>query len=177
MLFLSVLKLLVVFVADAIFSWKDHVFARWHKYILWSWIYIGTLFYFSWVCYGKSLHIRNNALTTRHLFWQSNSKFALSIEPENEALQSYAAHVAHLRSKSLPTVLSWTLLLRKTNFLKVLLRWYIYKFDLVIFEFSSAFTIYIKMIKIYLDIFFLWQVKMWFLWSSYWLSKWFCGCY
>ena len=35
---------------------------------------------------------------------QSNAKFALSIEPENEALQSYAAHVAHLRSKSLPTV-------------------------------------------------------------------------
>lgn len=39
-----------------------------------------------------------------HVFWQSNSKFALSIDPNNEALQSYAAHVAHLRSKSLPTV-------------------------------------------------------------------------
>lgn len=36
--------------------------------------------------------------------WQSNSKFALSIEPNNEALQSYSAHVAHLRSKNLPTV-------------------------------------------------------------------------
>ncbi|KAB5515846.1 hypothetical protein DKX38_026494 [Salix brachista] len=35
---------------------------------------------------------------------QSNSKFALSIDPNNEALQSYAAHVAHLRSKSLPTI-------------------------------------------------------------------------
>ncbi|KAH8484322.1 hypothetical protein H0E87_028678 [Populus deltoides] len=35
---------------------------------------------------------------------QSNSKFALSIDPNNEALQSYASHVAHLRSKSLPTV-------------------------------------------------------------------------
>jgi len=39
-----------------------------------------------------------------HVFWQSNSKFALSVDPNNEALQSYAAHVAHLRSKSLPTV-------------------------------------------------------------------------
>lgn len=39
-----------------------------------------------------------------HVIWQSNSKFALSIDPNNEALQSYAAHVAHLRSKSLPTV-------------------------------------------------------------------------
>ncbi|KAH7521130.1 hypothetical protein FEM48_Zijuj07G0000500 [Ziziphus jujuba var. spinosa] len=35
---------------------------------------------------------------------QSNSKFALSIEPENRALQSYAAHVSHLRSKGLPTI-------------------------------------------------------------------------
>lgn len=40
------------------------------------------------------------------MFWQSNSKFALSIEPKNEALQSYAAHVAQLRSKGLSTVIS-----------------------------------------------------------------------
>ncbi|KAJ6958855.1 hypothetical protein NC653_037196 [Populus alba x Populus x berolinensis] len=39
-----------------------------------------------------------------HEYTLSNSKFALSIDPNNEALQSYAAHVAHLRSKSLPTV-------------------------------------------------------------------------
>uniref|UniRef100_A0A803Q313 hydroxyacylglutathione hydrolase n=1 Tax=Cannabis sativa TaxID=3483 RepID=A0A803Q313_CANSA len=39
-----------------------------------------------------------------HEYTLSNSKFALSIEPENEALQSYAAHVAHLRNKSLPTI-------------------------------------------------------------------------
>ncbi|KAJ9128963.1 hypothetical protein P3X46_034272, partial [Hevea brasiliensis] len=36
--------------------------------------------------------------------WQRNSKFALSIEPNNKALHSYAAHVAHLRSKNLPTI-------------------------------------------------------------------------
>ena len=36
--------------------------------------------------------------------WQSNTKFALSIEPENKELQSYAAHVAYLRNKGLPTV-------------------------------------------------------------------------
>lgn len=35
---------------------------------------------------------------------QSNSKFALSIEPRNEELQSYASHIAHLRNKGLPTV-------------------------------------------------------------------------
>ncbi|KAG2296758.1 hypothetical protein Bca52824_043427 [Brassica carinata] len=34
----------------------------------------------------------------------SNSKFALSIEPNNEVLQSYAAHVAELRKKKLPTI-------------------------------------------------------------------------
>ncbi|KAB5548452.1 hypothetical protein DKX38_011858 [Salix brachista] len=39
-----------------------------------------------------------------HEYTLSNSKFALSIEPNNEALQSYAAHIAHLHSKSLPTV-------------------------------------------------------------------------
>ncbi|KAI3943362.1 hypothetical protein MKW92_018346 [Papaver armeniacum] len=34
----------------------------------------------------------------------SNSKFALSVEPKNVALQSYAAQVAKLRSKGLPTI-------------------------------------------------------------------------
>jgi len=48
-----------------------------------------------------------------HEYTLSNSKFALSIEPENEALQSYAAHVTQLRSKGLPTVPT-TLLLEKT---------------------------------------------------------------
>ncbi|XP_059632945.1 probable hydroxyacylglutathione hydrolase 2, chloroplastic isoform X3 [Cornus florida] len=39
-----------------------------------------------------------------HEYTLSNSKFALSIEPNNEALQSYAAQVANLRSKGLPTI-------------------------------------------------------------------------
>ncbi|KAL5998025.1 Glyoxalase 2-5 [Asimina triloba] len=42
-------------------------------------------------------HLDFNAL-------QSNAKFALSIEPKNEALQTYAAHVAHLRNKGMPTI-------------------------------------------------------------------------
>ncbi|CAH2080657.1 unnamed protein product [Thlaspi arvense] len=39
-----------------------------------------------------------------HEYTLSNSKFALAIEPGNKALQSYAAHVAHLRNKCLPTI-------------------------------------------------------------------------
>lgn len=39
-------------------------------------------------------------------FCQSNSKFALSIEPGNQDLQCYAAQVARLRNKGLPTVIS-----------------------------------------------------------------------
>ncbi|XP_052207065.1 probable hydroxyacylglutathione hydrolase 2, chloroplastic isoform X2 [Diospyros lotus] len=39
-----------------------------------------------------------------HEYTSGNSKFALSIEPRNEALQSYAAHVVHLRNKGLPTI-------------------------------------------------------------------------
>ncbi|KAK0608495.1 hypothetical protein LWI29_031581 [Acer saccharum] len=39
-----------------------------------------------------------------HEYTLSNSKFALSIEPKNETLKSYAAHVAQLRSKGLPTI-------------------------------------------------------------------------
>ncbi|KAE8729743.1 Hydroxyacylglutathione hydrolase 1 [Hibiscus syriacus] len=34
----------------------------------------------------------------------SNTKFALSIEPKNDALQAYATHVSHLRNKELPTI-------------------------------------------------------------------------
>ncbi|AEE27942.1 putative hydroxyacylglutathione hydrolase [Arabidopsis thaliana] len=39
-----------------------------------------------------------------HEYTLSNSKFALSIEPTNEVLQSYAAYVAELRDKKLPTI-------------------------------------------------------------------------
>ncbi|CAH8362708.1 unnamed protein product [Eruca vesicaria subsp. sativa] len=39
-----------------------------------------------------------------HEYTLSNSKFALSIEPNNEVLKSYAAHVAELRNKKLPTI-------------------------------------------------------------------------
>ncbi|XP_071686378.1 hydroxyacylglutathione hydrolase 2, mitochondrial-like [Rutidosis leptorrhynchoides] len=39
-----------------------------------------------------------------HEYTLSNSKFALSIEPGNEELKSYAATVANLRKKHLPTV-------------------------------------------------------------------------
>ncbi|KAK7272006.1 hypothetical protein RJT34_28330 [Clitoria ternatea] len=39
-----------------------------------------------------------------HEYTLSNTKFALSIEPENQQLQSYAVQVAYLRSKGLPTI-------------------------------------------------------------------------
>ncbi|KAK7257885.1 hypothetical protein RIF29_32190 [Crotalaria pallida] len=39
-----------------------------------------------------------------HEYTLSDSKFALSIEPGNKELQSYAAQVAHVRSKDLPTI-------------------------------------------------------------------------
>ncbi|XP_073108529.1 hydroxyacylglutathione hydrolase 2, mitochondrial isoform X2 [Elaeis guineensis] len=39
-----------------------------------------------------------------HEYTLSNLQFALSIEPNNEALQEYATHVAHLHSKKLPTI-------------------------------------------------------------------------
>ncbi|KAJ4895357.1 hypothetical protein Rs2_22151 [Raphanus sativus] len=39
-----------------------------------------------------------------HEYTLSNSKFALSVEPANEVLQSYAAYVAELRDKKLPTI-------------------------------------------------------------------------
>lgn len=38
-----------------------------------------------------------------HEYTSSNSKFALSVEPNNVALQSYASRVASLRNKGLPT--------------------------------------------------------------------------
>ncbi|GAV88581.1 Lactamase_B domain-containing protein [Cephalotus follicularis] len=46
----------------------------------------------------------NTDIYCGHEYTLSNAKFALSIEPNNEALQSYAAHVAHLRNKGLPTI-------------------------------------------------------------------------
>ncbi|KEH30349.1 hydroxyacylglutathione hydrolase [Medicago truncatula] len=39
-----------------------------------------------------------------HEYTLDNSKFALSIDPQNKELQSYASHVAQLRNKGLPTV-------------------------------------------------------------------------
>ncbi|KAG9141317.1 hypothetical protein Leryth_001788 [Lithospermum erythrorhizon] len=39
-----------------------------------------------------------------HEYTLSNSKFALSIEPGNQDLRSYAAHVSYLRDKGLPTI-------------------------------------------------------------------------
>ncbi|CAM8987951.1 unnamed protein product [Rhodiola kirilowii] len=46
----------------------------------------------------------NTSIYCGHEYTLSNSKFALSVEPRNEKLQSYASHVAHLRKKGLPTV-------------------------------------------------------------------------
>ncbi|XP_068661863.1 probable hydroxyacylglutathione hydrolase 2, chloroplastic [Aristolochia californica] len=39
-----------------------------------------------------------------HEYTMSNAKFALSIEPGNESLQTYATHIVDLRSKGLPTI-------------------------------------------------------------------------
>ncbi|RWR71938.1 putative hydroxyacylglutathione hydrolase 2, chloroplastic [Cinnamomum micranthum f. kanehirae] len=39
-----------------------------------------------------------------HEYTLSNAKFALSIEPKNDALRSYAARVSNLRSRGLPTI-------------------------------------------------------------------------
>ncbi|XP_058102494.1 hydroxyacylglutathione hydrolase 2, mitochondrial-like [Magnolia sinica] len=39
-----------------------------------------------------------------HEYTLSNAKFALSIEPKNEALKAYATHVTHLCSRGLPTI-------------------------------------------------------------------------
>lgn len=50
-------------------------------------------------------HLPNCMIT----IYQSNSKFAMTIEPKNEALKSYATQVANLRSKGLPTVTFWRL--------------------------------------------------------------------
>lgn len=52
---------------------------------------------------GKCLFFK---LIAQCYFEQSNSKFALSIEPGNEDLQSYATDIVHLRNKGLPTVFS-----------------------------------------------------------------------
>lgn len=46
----------------------------------------------------------NTSVYCGHEYTLSNSKFALSVEPQNEELKSYAAQVAHLRKKGLPTI-------------------------------------------------------------------------
>ncbi|KAJ7980675.1 Hydroxyacylglutathione hydrolase [Quillaja saponaria] len=54
---------------------------------------------------GKIMSLPDDtAIYCGHEYTLSNSKFALSIEPQNEELQSYATHVAHLRNKGLPTI-------------------------------------------------------------------------
>ncbi|OVA08769.1 Beta-lactamase-like [Macleaya cordata] len=54
---------------------------------------------------GKIMSLPDNTnIYCGHEYTLSNSKFALSIEPKNVALQSYAAQVANLRSKGLPTI-------------------------------------------------------------------------
>lgn len=50
-----------------------------------------------------------------HEYTESNSKFALSIEPNNKELQEYASLVAHLRSKKLPTIPTTLKLEKKCN--------------------------------------------------------------
>ncbi|KAL6548773.1 Glyoxalase 2-5 [Orobanche gracilis] len=54
-----------------------------------------------------------------HEYTLNNSKFALSIEPRNVELQSYASHVARLRNKGLPTIPT---LLRKEKLCNPFLR-------------------------------------------------------
>ncbi|KAJ8445260.1 hypothetical protein Cgig2_024466 [Carnegiea gigantea] len=55
-----------------------------------------------------------------HEYTSSNSKFALSVEPNNVALQSYASRVASLRNKGLPTTPSTLKLEKSCNpFLRV----------------------------------------------------------
>ncbi|CAL5200064.1 unnamed protein product [Lathyrus oleraceus] len=46
----------------------------------------------------------NTSIYCGHEYTLSNAKFALSVEPENKELKSYAAHVTYLRSKGLPTI-------------------------------------------------------------------------
>lgn len=52
----------------------------------------------------STIHLEFYLTLNGFLVLQSNSKFALSVEPTNEVLQSYAAYVAELRGKKLPTV-------------------------------------------------------------------------
>ena len=76
-----------------------------HEYTLVSNLLL--LFYFIMTLHFLKVecHMPNYTIT----IWQSNSKFALSIEPKNEALKSFATQVANLRSKGLPTVTPWPL--------------------------------------------------------------------
>ncbi|KAI3973311.1 hypothetical protein MKX01_020686 [Papaver californicum] len=54
---------------------------------------------------GKIMSLPDNTnIYCGHEYTLSNSKFALSVEPKNVALQSYAAQVTKLRSKGLPTI-------------------------------------------------------------------------
>ncbi|MCL7045316.1 hypothetical protein MKW94_003668 [Papaver nudicaule] len=54
---------------------------------------------------GKIMALPDNTnIYCGHEYTLSNSKFALSVEPKNMALQSYAAQVAKLRTKGLPTI-------------------------------------------------------------------------
>nr|AFK40777.1 unknown [Lotus japonicus] len=46
----------------------------------------------------------NTSIYCGHEYTLSDSKFALSIEPGNKELKSYAAHIAHLTSRGFPTI-------------------------------------------------------------------------
>lgn len=50
-----------------------------------------------------------------HEYTQSNARFALSVEPNNEALKARAAEVASLREKGQPTVPSTLAVEKATN--------------------------------------------------------------
>ena len=50
-----------------------------------------------------------------HEYTQANAAFALSVEPDNSALQSRAEEIADLRAKGIPTVPTTIGLERATN--------------------------------------------------------------
>nr|GEW49644.1 probable hydroxyacylglutathione hydrolase 2, chloroplastic [Tanacetum cinerariifolium] len=67
----------------------------------------------TWMFAGHEMHLslekllslpEDTSIYCGHEYTLSNSKFALSIEPGNEELQSYAANIANLRKKDLPTI-------------------------------------------------------------------------
>lgn len=58
-----------------------------------------------WSSLSKIASLSDNVrIFCGHEYTLSNAKFALSIEPGNDALRSYAARASELRSKGLPTV-------------------------------------------------------------------------